>query len=197
MQSNPDLERMIDAALPGYSSAEPRPGLEERVLARALDAKPRVPRISWQLWFAVPAFAVLLIFLILPRTHHQPLRPIQSSSANLPTTVRSAPETIAAPHVVPTAKKAHPRLSPTVLAAEPRSLPRLEVFPSPSPLTAEEQTLVAYSRAQFQALQTKPNTDVEIDPIYLAELEIEPLTIPALNTPASSQSESGRNDQKP
>jgi hypothetical protein len=197
MQNDRELDRMIDAALPGYSSAEPRPGLEDRVIARALVEKPRFFRIAWQWSLALPAFAALLVLLFLPRTRHQPLEPIQRVPRSSPTVALSAPETTPAPHAVSKAKKTHPSLPVTTLAADQQPLPKQQVFPTPSPLTAEERTLVAYSRVQFRELPTKPTTNVEIDPIRVAELQIKPLTIPALNTPASSPSDSGWNDQKP
>jgi hypothetical protein len=197
MQNDRELDRMIDAALPGYSSAEPRPGLGDRVIARALVEKRRFSPIAWQWSLALPAVAAFLVFLFLPRTPHQPLESIQSVPKSSPTVALSAPETRPAPHAVSKAKKAPASLPLTTLAADQQPLPKQQVFPSPSPLTAEERTFVAYSRVQFRVLSTKPTSDVEIDPIRVAELQIRPLTIPALNPPASSPSDSGRNDQKP
>jgi hypothetical protein len=69
----------------------------------------------------------------------------------------------------------------------PRSqeLPKLDDFPAPSPLTAEESTLLAFAAQaapeQKQAL-TKPAPEakepLEVEPIRIAEIEIKPLSPP-------------------
>jgi len=76
------------------------------------------------------------------------------------------------------------------------SLPKQPTFPSSSPLTTEEQRLVAYNRAFLQAMTDRSN-ELEIDPLAIADLRIDPLDIPALDTPAAGSSEAGRNDQQP
>jgi hypothetical protein len=199
MPTDRELEQLIDAALPSYSAAEPQPGLEHRILTRAFAEQPRRRSLGWTWAFAVPAIACLLIFLLLPGHHHivphsAVGRSAPTSAAPPSTEADIAAKTTPSPSQ-PRAPHAHSVVASHLAMREP--LPKKDIFPSPSPLTAEEQTLVAYSRAQLQTLSSKPIANVDIDPIHVAELQIKPLTIPALDTPASNQSESGRNDQKP
>ena len=55
-----DLDRWLDLALRERANAEPRAGLEDRVLARLATEPPRT--IIW--WPAVAAVAVLLVVVI-------------------------------------------------------------------------------------------------------------------------------------
>ncbi len=169
-----ELERLIDGALPGYSLVEPRPGLEERVVARALAEKPRFPRIAWQ-WAFAPAFAALLVWLILPGTRQQPLEPVQAIPKSSPTVAISSPETTAAPHAVSASKKAHPHVPAAPLTADQQPLPKLQVFPSPYPLTADERAAMEFTRVRAQTPVQTTAAEVEIFPIHIAELQIMPL----------------------
>jgi hypothetical protein len=69
MRSNqPDeLDRLLDEALASYSSEEPRPGLERRVLKRVrAERAPR--RFGWWRWaVAVPVLASLLALAVTHR----------------------------------------------------------------------------------------------------------------------------------
>jgi hypothetical protein len=196
MPTDRELDDLIDAALPSYSAAEPRPGLQHRIIAHALAQPHRRKRLGWAWAFAVPAIACLLLF-ILPRHHTVPQSAVASGpttmtppsiDSNIPLRTTPSPVQAEATHIH-SAMASHP--------ATHEPLPKQNVFPSPSPLTAEEQALVAYNRAQLRATTTIPDTELEINPIHVAELQIKPITILALDLPASSPTESGRNDQQP
>ena len=62
MDPHHEFDELIDAALAGYSSTEPAPGLEARVLRRVRAVEPARWR-GWEFRFAVavPAIASLLL----------------------------------------------------------------------------------------------------------------------------------------
>ncbi len=196
MPTNRELDQLIDAALPSYSAAEPRPGLEHRILARAFTEPPHHRRLNWAWTLAIPVLVCLLTFLVAPGH-----RTISDSAA--PTVGSTDAETKTPPasdskiNTTQPASLVHPNTSRfrSVTASHPATLQALhkqEIFPSPSLLTPEEQTLVAYNRAQLRATKTIPAGELEINPIRITELGINPLTIPSLDL-----AEPGRNDQQP
>src|SRR5438067_641439 len=58
-----DLDRTIDAALAKYAAAEPRSGLDERVLANLRSAAPAANRTWWR-WSLAAAVAAMLLIAI-------------------------------------------------------------------------------------------------------------------------------------
>ncbi len=207
MPTDPDIEQrldqIIDAALPGYAAAEPEPGLEHRILARAFAEPRRNWRLRWQGALAIPALASLLIFLTL-RGHPTPPGNTTKRTASTQAAATTAPVSGSNLGAATTASSAHPKAfrsnaTPASRTRIQEALPKQETFPSPSPLTAEEQTLLAYNRAQLQATILAPSRELDIDPIRIGELRIEPLAdpilaVPTLDSPTSSSTESSRND---
>ena len=199
MPTDRELDQLIDAALPSYSAAEPQTGFEQRILHRAF-AEPRPkPNFVWAWALAVPAIACLLIFFVLPGRRTLPRSsPSTRSTADMGTTAPALPEANAGanigartpPSVRQKSAQIRPLMAPHPAASEP--LPKQDIFPSPSPLTAEEQTLLAYDRAQLRATKTTPAGESEINPIRITELDIKPLAIPSLDLSANGQS-----DQQP
>lgn len=136
-----ERERMVDRLLNealGPQQVEPRPGLEDRIIA-GLQAQP-APRRWWR-WAWVPVAAAVIVAIGLYVTRQpQPVAPPVARTA--PSTVPAvAPTPVPQPVV---AQKPRPRRlvkPPVVMAA--RQLPRQQVFPSPVPLTEEEKLLLA------------------------------------------------------
>jgi hypothetical protein len=171
MENNDDLDRMIDSALAGYSSAQPLAGLEERVLNRVrLSARRRV--IAWAVAGAVVASVmVAAIFVRMPRApapaSHDVAR-LQTPGPSLPVPVKEEPR------VAP--KHRRGRIA-TMRAEPPRPLPKLEQFPSPMPITAEERALLAFVKhhpaeaKQFVAERQNGDKPIEIEPIEMAPLQ--------------------------
>lgn len=163
MEGNEELDRRIDSALGGYSDAEPVAGLEERVLRR-VRVSTRRRMLGWAVAFA--AAAALVVTVIVVRTPHH-VGP--TYRVGVPAVMRPAP-VVEKPRVV-TVRRAKPR------AVRARRLPKLEQFPAPTPLTAEERALVAFvehhpAEAQqvFAELQ-KSNEPIEIQPIQISPLQ--------------------------
>jgi hypothetical protein len=173
MENNDDLDRMIDSALAGYSSAQPLAGLEERVLNRVrLSARRRV--IAWAVAGAVVAsLVVAAIFVRMPRV---PATAIHDTAAV---------ETPAPPRPVLQESQVAPKRrwgrAATKGAEPPRPLPKLEAFPVPTPLTAEERALLALvehhpdEAMRLVAKRRESNKPIEIDPIQIAPIQINPL----------------------
>jgi heme/copper-type cytochrome/quinol oxidase subunit 1 len=140
------LDRWLNGALQQYSSAEPRAGLERRILASLeLTAQDKSNSRSWRWVFATAALmvcmAVAVWFGIDP--HHATEKTAATTNpANAGASTKgsqSAPPQVAAvPHHV----KRH-SMRPRVDAVKE---PRLEQFPSARPLSEEEQMLARYVR---------------------------------------------------
>src|ERR1043166_2069660 len=134
------LDELLDSALSAYSSAEPRPGLETKILATVREATPGKEPAgrSWKwLWAgALAAAAVLLIALWtsrhapvqapahdLVRTKEPPMQPAPKLESSTPVRVANPPN--------------HRGRERDVLRPQPVAVavPRLEVFPTPTPLS--------------------------------------------------------------
>lgn len=147
-----ELDRMLDAALAKYATAEPRPGLEERVLANWRAERARVPDRAW--WRCSVIAAVMAVFLAtLALTWRSDKHP-HLVVANRPALTTQPPKERAMQTVSnaqsngvrpvrpnATRKVAAPPSPPTVAIARP---PKRDRFPSPQPLSEQEKILQSY-----------------------------------------------------
>ncbi len=177
------VDELLDSALARYRSAEPRPGLEERVLTglRA-DGQPRPwPGWAWRLAAGVAVLGTVVLAVLLRRTVHiTPGSPGPNSSVEARKMDSPTPRLKAA--VDPIAKSHPTRQASSHLTRQLRSQcvgaePHKDVFPSPAPLSEQEKLLLRYVRENpapvLMALQRA--TDA------LEEIQIEPLEIPSLD----------------
>ena len=145
--ANDRLDVALDAALAEYASVEPRAGLEERILANLRAGDALVAHGTWWIWvFGAGLAAVVLVAGTLawrtttatvPRVaiHPPNARPVPAPPQQPIQVAHSAPQ-----------KKPAPR---TLLQPLPRqeavaSNPKLDVFPSPLPLSEQERLLAIY-----------------------------------------------------
>lgn len=156
-------DQFLDAALKQYSAAEPRPGLEDRILTNlAATASPRrsVFAMPGFAWAAAAAFALLLIAFGIWHSRrpaevaHTPAQP--AVAAQLPL----APALPAAMPPPVTTKRRHKIPAQELALREP---PRLDQFPSPEPLSDQERLLLTY-------LRTTPREEVLV---AVAQLQAE------------------------
>lgn len=146
-----DLDRALDAALAKYAAAEPRAGLEERVLANLRVARSRSPNRAWWRWGGLAAAAAIVIVAVTlvrraERTSppvvviHQPSR---SGARKQPATQVSKDE----------GRRVHPHTARTMPGTQPgrgrsgiavAGNPKLEQFPAPLPLSEQEKLLRVY-----------------------------------------------------
>ena len=164
-------DEILDKALANYSHAEPRLGLEGRVLAR-LDEEKQSPARVWK-WAWAPAAAALLIagglYLARPRTQAPPAVAEQPAPPRTTATKPELPPIQAAQARPRSARRAAP--APQVTAAA-----KLSQFPAPQPLSEQDRLLLAYVRSQPQAAAQQARTSGQ----PMAEIKIDPLEIPPL-----------------
>ncbi len=137
-------EQWLDAALSHYSDVQPRPGLEQRILA-SLEARRRPLR--WSRWLWIPAAAVLIVSAALLWNLHRSALPVvvvskappqRTEAAGLnPRIIRTVPPAVHLRRVAPR------RMQAAVRRPEP---PKQEVFPSPEPLSEQERLALGLVR---------------------------------------------------
>ena len=169
------LDRMLDDALAGYSSAEPLAGLEDRVLRR-VRASEATRRRALQWAFALVAAAALVLLAIVMRTPHS-AAPKTANEARVQIPAPVQPAVAEKPRVA--SKHRRSRIA-ALRARSSEPLPKQEQFPAPTPLTAEEQALRSFverhpAEAQqvFAQLQKRSNAPIQIEPIQIAPLQID------------------------
>ncbi|MDD5542949.1 MAG: hypothetical protein PHX83_07210 [Acidobacteriia bacterium] len=169
---------LIDEGLAHHSPVEPRPGLERRILANLAGQKPAWtwPRWAWAAAsVALISAAVLFAFFI-----HRPQIPQHSTQAALEKP--ASPVTPLEPPMAPQKKTIPPGRSIRVRALQnivnkPSFQPRLAQFPSPTPLSEQEQLLVQFlnqhhdAAVEFAKIQNQPMEDLKIE-----DIKIEPLS---------------------
>ncbi len=159
------LDRELDAALGNYAAAEPRAGIEERILANLRAARKEASVRSWWGWPAMGTLAAVVVagVLLAVRFGQQATnRTIPNGDGRLLAVTRPAGSQAAennrlggdaSPAAGKTAMRgADPHLRPRIrLHLHPHSgenesvaAPKLDVFPSPQPLSEQERMLAAY-----------------------------------------------------
>ena len=139
------LDQWLDGALRQNESAEPRPGLEARVLARiAIESDRHRTRTSWAWIFAAASVAALfaLIGLSGPHAGKAPERaepPVSRNSVKSPVAYGAAPVTFT-PVLRNRSRKTR---TPAIVGT--REEPKLDHFPSRRPLSQQELVLESYA----------------------------------------------------
>lgn len=147
--SHDDLDRLLDKALAKYAAVEPRVGLEERVLANLRATHTPVADRAWWRWVLGAAAALVVVagFLAWRTTGSSHSVVVDHR------TVETQPVSTHAAQIAKSTKERNPRhrhsskkqsreSNVTTVAADPK----LDVFPSPQPLTEEELALAQYVR---------------------------------------------------
>jgi hypothetical protein len=164
------MDQMLDSLLAGYSSAEPRPGLETRILASLRSANPRdaegreVSRGWWGfkwLWAGAALAAVIVGGVLISGKRHV-ARPNHTVVQTVPPSVQQPAiqqPTIQQPAIQqPMAQSSIPAAVGTervvhrhkTLAPVPRQNATLAwsqrppIFPTPTPLSEQERMLLQY-----------------------------------------------------
>jgi hypothetical protein len=154
------IDEMLDSLLAGYSSAEPRPGLETRILANLILAAPRdaegreASRGWWGfrwLWAGV-ALAAIIVGAVLIRGKRHVATPQRTVVHTLQPAVQQP--IVQQPKIqssVPTTAGARPAIHRhRTLAPVPQQNATLAwsqrpaVFPTPTPLSEQERLLLSY-----------------------------------------------------
>ncbi len=152
------IDPVLDAALAQYAAVEPRAGLEERVLANLRTEPAPVTGCAWWRWGLAGALAAIVIVAAaltwtaggsahLPMANHPTTTEQIRRAANPPTATASerlfanAPTRVAHSGGAIAARRVAPRAQAVAQAD-----PKLDVFPSPQPLSEEELALARYVR---------------------------------------------------
>jgi len=138
------IDDWLDAALKPRGAAEPRSGLENRILARLRDESAQKPASAWTwrlLWVGLAAMLVIGAWFVAQRP--EPSRQVAAVPAKLNTAPTPQSEKRGA-GTLPSLQ--HTRsLNPRHKLGEANpAVPKLEEFPSPQPLSEQEEILALY-----------------------------------------------------
>ena len=155
------IDDMLDSLLANYSSAEPRPGLDNRILANLRDAESMEASRGWWgfkwLWAGAAVAAAIIVGAVLMsgRRHVAPpsntvvqtVQPaiqqpvVPQPTVQHPSIQSSAPEAVGQDRVIHRHKTLAPAPQQNVTLAWSQ---RPAVFPTPSPLSEQERLLLSY-----------------------------------------------------
>jgi hypothetical protein len=184
-----EFNELLDKVLREDGQVEPLAGLEERVIARVrLSVGQRSKRLMvW--WCAAAVLPVCVVALLLwPRSVPQR----KSAGANVSIEhPRVAPVEVVSKVVLPKRERnGQVRRKMTGVAAtipasaQSTALPKLDVFPSPSPSTEQMQALSEIAQRDPREImpdqtegepEKKQPAALKVEPITIARIEIEPL----------------------
>jgi len=145
---NDPLDRELDAALANYAAVEPRAGIEQRILA---NLRAEQNHASVRPWWRLPAggailVAGLVVAVLLASKFSKPAPNL--TAHHVPTVTLPAAESQTYGNNRPGGAAPAPRKKPMRVARhrenQNASAPKLDVFPSPKPLSEQEKMLVAY-----------------------------------------------------
>ena len=167
--SRDDLDRLLDEVLARYATVEPRVGLEERVLANLRSEHTPVADRAWWRWGVVAVAALVVIAAFAAWKTTGPSNSVIVNHRRVETQpgpartaqIAKSPKERNPPHLRPS-KQQSQKSRATAVGADPK----LDVFPSPQPLTEEELALAQYVRnfpsdARLVA-QAQQTSDTEI-----------------------------------
>jgi len=188
------VDRELDAALAKYAAVVPRAGLEERVLANLRAQPAGAPGHGWWRWSLAAALAVLLVAaLVVGWSSGKSSPPLIVNHLSTLAPGAKDPRTKVATNG--RAKQIRPpvqsKQGTTNRSPQPTAVatvnPKLDQFPSPQPLSEQEQILATYV-AQFhkQAVMIARVTNEELQRDR-AEL---------IDKPQSPTGPAGRGDQE-
>ena len=196
-----DFDRWLDSALRARIEAEPRMGMEERVLAR-LSGKYR-DGFAWWPAVAIAAAVVVIAIAVVwlrptqpePAVTNATIQPANSAAADTAsaqrTSARNAPNgsSIRMRRQSPSTSSRDTACCLHANAvvrrrSEKEQLPRLATFPAPRPATAEERMLAQLATQLAARRQFSEMANLSIDAVpkdlSIRELNVEPLeTAPA------------------
>lgn len=169
-------DELVAASLRRCSGEAPRLGLEGRVLAgvRARQqAEHRRNTWVWAVGMATAAAVVATLVMIRPHRQAKPIPVIAKAPAivSSPTVAKIVP-----PVQQPMMHRLAQHVTPSRVDTRPQQ------FPTPRPLSEQEKLLVEYAQliqnspgAAAPVVDQNPERDLEIPPLRIADIKIEPL----------------------
>ena len=143
------IDDMLNSLLANYSSAEPRPGLETRILANLREAEEKEASHGWWnfkwIWAGVVTAAIIVAALMISGKHR-----LAPPTHEIVRTSQPAPQPEIQPHT-PAVRNETVRIRPRKSLAPTRPQnaalalnERPAVFPTPTPLSEQEKLLLSY-----------------------------------------------------
>ena len=142
------IDEMLDSMLANYSTAEPRPGLENRILANLRETPEKQTQGWWNfrwLWAGMVTAAIIVAAVLINGR-----RRVEPPTHVVVRTTQPAPQPEIQPHA-PIARQETARIhrSKTSAQAPPQNAAlalsqRPAVFPTPTPLSEQEKLLLSY-----------------------------------------------------
>jgi len=158
-----ELDRTLDAALAKYISAEPRAGLEDRILVNLRAAETQAEYRAWWMWGFAAALAVMLVIAVVGLRSKKTLNPVIANHPLTAPRMTTAPDAHNREARVAHQKQSAPKSRHASQVQAVAANPKLDVFPSPMPLTAEEVALANYARNFPNEAQLVARTQEEFD----------------------------------
>ena len=149
------LDRYLDRAVAACADDEPRPGLEQRVLAH-VQAAPR-RGVGW-IWVAIPVAAALALVAWAALSSSRPPKPAEVTT-RARNEVQTPPAPVRESRKMASGDSAHATTQRIrgrdMLAAErqKKKSPKLPTFPSAQPLSGPERLLIALGQRDPKQLQ--------------------------------------------
>jgi hypothetical protein len=198
MEREPDVDQWLDATLSNYSKAEPRPGLESRVLANLQAERSRITSRGhwWWAMGAAAALAAIVVTVLIGESGRDQNRgkPVTASIAKPEEAHRVAVQSDPAARTAHASTDAlkHMPTNQSIQHPSAASEPRLAQFPSPRNLSKEELLLVrrllvqplneqSDNEALLQAAATRPEADLSVDSLEIRSLDIPDIEISESN----------------
>lgn len=184
-----DIDQWLKSALRQYGKAEPRSGLESRVLANLRAERDRIAS-AHRWWWAAGMAAALAVIVAAVWIGESGRERNPASAAGASTTIHRVEARLPIPPE-PAAQVTHPAkevTQPRPLRRPMRDLatakmPKLEQFPSPRNLTEEDLLIVRYlngpsnKTTMLEASATRAKVDLSIGSLEIRSIEIPDIEI--------------------
>ena len=154
-EKDKQMDEMLDSLLAGYSSAEPRPGLETRIMANLRDAESREGSRGWWgfkwVWAGVALAAAIVAGVILMGGHRKEKAPVvvhelPAPARPQPQQPQQKPPERAPQMAIKRREHSSHRVAMMASAQNSGLNPELRPanFPTPFPLSEQERLMLAY-----------------------------------------------------
>jgi hypothetical protein len=188
-----ELDRLISASLAGYGDPAPNAELARRILAQIATEPPHVAthRLSrWAIVLPIAACLIVAFAFFELRVVHAPgnladrAHVVASSRNDPPVGLAQAPAHQSPREKGPTAARndAQRELAFVMAKDKAHPLPKLDLFPTPQPLTPAERALLQFVSSAPDS-EGKPMIEApkQADmPLTIAAIKIQPIELPVL-----------------
>jgi hypothetical protein len=185
-KAEPEFDLLLRSALATYAQPASDSDLVHGILVRVAAESMPAPSRRWLPWaIAIPALACLLALAVLfgSRQMHAPARDQNQAQIAQPALEPQVPTHRSASLISSESRRTKSpveRMRPILASSKPAPVPKLDVFPTPQPLTAAERALVAFAvRAPESERQSFVGTQEQLqEPVSISAIEIQPIDSP-------------------